>query len=49
VAFRQPDDQWPEYVAGKMEENAQQRAGVTQNVPRTYTGKCLGARRQGRG
>ena len=33
VAFGQPDNERPDQVPGKMKENAEQRAGVTQNVP----------------
>jgi hypothetical protein len=33
TAFHQPDDQRTENVPEKMEEHAEQRAGVTENGP----------------
>jgi len=36
VPFGQPDNERSEQVPGEMKENAEQRAGVTQNIPVTH-------------
>ena len=44
VAFGQPDNERSEQVPGEMKKDAEQRAGVTQNVPGTDISRGDGRR-----
>lgn len=48
VAFDQPDDERPEQVAGEMNQNAEQGAGVTKRAPGAHVGEGGGVERRRR-
>ena len=46
VALDQPDDERPEQVAGEMNKNAEQSAGVAKRAPGAHVGESGGAERR---